>query len=223
MFADPMAWTIEHGYPVLFGMLLFSGLGVPIPEDVPLIAAGVLATQGGMGVIQASITCSFFVLCRDLAVFTLGYRFGDALLEGRWGRRIIRAADLQRAETRLRQRGTAVIFIGRFLPGLRAERHHRRMRRVSGWQQRQRRVQRAVRGVGELPVAHVRGHGRVQRPRLTRHRRGLPRRTRDGRGVDERAHVQGPPAVRAARRRRRRRRGGRCRCAAFAVVRVVRG
>jgi len=120
MFADPMAWTIEHGYPVLFGMLLFSGLGVPIPEDVPLIAAGVLASQGGMGVIQASIVCSFFVLCRDLAVFTLGYRFGDVLLDGRWGRRIVRPADLQRAEARLRERGTAVVFIGRFLPGLRA-------------------------------------------------------------------------------------------------------
>ena len=51
MFDDPVSWTIEHGYPVLFGMLLFSGLGVPIPEDVPLIAAGVLARHGGMGVV----------------------------------------------------------------------------------------------------------------------------------------------------------------------------
>jgi len=120
VFSDPLAWTLEHGYPVLFGMLLFSGLGVPIPEDVPLIAAGVLASQGGIGLIKISIACSVFVLCRDLAVFGLGYRFGDALLQNRWAARIIRTRDLERIEGRIRERGATVVFIGRFLPGLRA-------------------------------------------------------------------------------------------------------
>ena len=120
MLSDPLAWTLEHGYPVLFGMLLFSGLGIPIPEDVPLVAAGVLASQGGIGLIQISLLCSFFVLSRDLVVFGLGYRFGDALLENRWGRKIVRAKDLHRIEARIRERGATVIFIGRFLPGLRA-------------------------------------------------------------------------------------------------------
>ncbi len=120
MFLDPLSWTLEHGYPVLFVMLLFSGLGIPIPEDVPLIAAGVLARHGGMAVIPASLACGIFVLGRDLAVYSLGYRFGASLLESRWGRRIVRPRDLLRVEAKLREHGTAVIFIGRFLPGLRA-------------------------------------------------------------------------------------------------------
>ncbi len=120
MFDDPLSWTIEHGYPVLFGMLLFSGLGVPIPEDVPLIAAGVLARHGGMSVPKASIACSLFVLSRDLAVYGLGYRFGETLLENKWGRKIVREADLRKVEGKVRDNGAAVVFIGRFLPGLRA-------------------------------------------------------------------------------------------------------
>ncbi len=120
MFEDPLSWTIEHGYPVLFGMLLFSGLGVPIPEDVPLIAAGVLARHGGMSVLQASVACSLFVLSRDLMVYGLGYRFGESLLENRWGRRLIREQSLRKVEGKVRDNGIAVVFIGRFLPGLRA-------------------------------------------------------------------------------------------------------
>jgi len=120
MFDDPVSWTIEHGYPVLFAMLLFSGLGVPIPEDVPLIAAGVLSRHGGMSVLEASLACSVFVLCRDLIVYGLGYRFGETLLENRWGQKLVREQDLRRVEGKVRDNGAAVVFIGRFLPGLRA-------------------------------------------------------------------------------------------------------
>jgi membrane protein DedA with SNARE-associated domain len=120
MFDDPVTWTIEHGYPVLFGMLLFSGLGVPIPEDVPLIAAGVLSRHGGLSVVEASVACSLFVLSRDLLVYGLGYRFGETLLENRWGQKLVREKDLRRVEGKVRDNGAAVIFIGRFLPGLRA-------------------------------------------------------------------------------------------------------
>jgi membrane protein DedA with SNARE-associated domain len=35
-------WLDAGGYAVLFGLLFSCGLGVPIPEDVPLIAAGIL-------------------------------------------------------------------------------------------------------------------------------------------------------------------------------------
>ncbi|MBJ95623.1 MAG: DedA family protein [Rickettsiales bacterium] len=120
MLEDPLAWTLEHGYPVLFGMLLFSGLGLPIPEDIPLIAAGVLAKHGGMGILQASFVCMSCVLCRDLAVYGLGRSFGERLLENRWASKLLRPRDLHHIEARMRRHGVAVVFVGRFLPGLRA-------------------------------------------------------------------------------------------------------
>ncbi len=117
---DLITWLAAHGYPIIFLMLLGSGLGVPVPEDVPLIAAGVLADHGGMSVPLAAATCGVFVLARDSIVFTLGYRYGVAVLQNRWARRIVSPERLEQAQGYLEQRGALVVFIGRFVPGFRA-------------------------------------------------------------------------------------------------------
>lgn len=108
-----------HGYPLIFIALLASGVGAPIPEDVPLIAAGVMAAAGGMGVWHASLVCGVFVLIRDCFVFWLGYRHGVGLLENRWAARVVRPALVRKAQERLRESQSFVVFTGRFMPGLR--------------------------------------------------------------------------------------------------------
>jgi membrane protein DedA with SNARE-associated domain len=104
---DLVAWLAEHGYPIIFLMLLGSGLGIPVPEDVPLIAAGILADNGGMS-------------GRDSIVYFLGRRYGVAVLQNRWAQRIVRAETVRAAERHLHRRGALVVFVGRFLPGFRA-------------------------------------------------------------------------------------------------------
>ncbi len=99
--------------------MLASGIGVPIPEDVPLIAAGVMGAHGGLDVISASMACGAFVLLRDTFVFALGYRYGVELLENRWAARIVRPATVHKIQARLRKNDVAVVFTGRFMPGLR--------------------------------------------------------------------------------------------------------
>jgi len=117
---DPLSLAVEHGYPILFGMLLVSGLGVPIPEDVPLVAAGVLANHGGLSIWEASLACGVFVLSRDCIVFYLGRRYGRSLLSSRWGSRLLQPKHLDQAEARIRNHPNLVVFVGRFLPGLRS-------------------------------------------------------------------------------------------------------
>jgi membrane protein DedA with SNARE-associated domain len=117
---DLVAWLAEHGYPIIFLMLLGSGLGIPVPEDVPLIAAGILADNGGMSVPVASLACGIFVLGRDSIVYFLGRRYGVAVLQNRWAQRIVRAETVRAAERHLHRRGALVVFVGRFLPGFRA-------------------------------------------------------------------------------------------------------
>ena len=117
---DAIAWLAEHGYPFIFLGLLCSGLGIPVPEDLPLIAAGVLADHGGMSVPVASVACGVFVLARDSIVFTLGYRYGANVLENRWAQRIVSPEQLHRAQGYLEKHGAAVVFVGRFVPGFRA-------------------------------------------------------------------------------------------------------
>jgi membrane protein DedA with SNARE-associated domain len=108
-----------HGYPLIFLALLASGIGVPIPEDVPLIAAGVLGAHGGLDVISASMACGAFVLMRDSFVFALGYRYGLELLENRWASRVIKADVVRRFQARILKNDKAVVFSGRFMPGFR--------------------------------------------------------------------------------------------------------
>ena len=42
---DVQGWMAHAFYPVLLLVLVAASLGVPIPEDVPLIAAGVILSQ----------------------------------------------------------------------------------------------------------------------------------------------------------------------------------
>ena len=47
------------GYYVLFGLLFSCGLGVPIPEDVPLLVAGALGSEKPLG--QGAVGMERFV------------------------------------------------------------------------------------------------------------------------------------------------------------------
>jgi membrane protein DedA with SNARE-associated domain len=118
---DLITWFVAegHGYPLLFAALLASGLGLPIPEDVPLMAAGVMAAGGGMGVLPASLACGVFVLMRDGFVFWLGYKYGVELLDKPWARRIVRRELVEKFRDRVQKNEKAVVFSGRFMPGLR--------------------------------------------------------------------------------------------------------
>ncbi len=116
-----ITWFVAdgRGYPLLFAALLASGFGVPIPEDVPLMAAGVMAAGGGLPVLPASLACGIFVLIRDGFMFWLGYRYGVELLDKPWARRIVRRSLVEKFRERVQRNEKAVVFSGRFMPGLR--------------------------------------------------------------------------------------------------------
>jgi len=120
---DIINWLVgdNRGYPIIFLMLLGAGLGVPIPEDVPLLASGVLATHpDGLSVLQASAACGVFVLTRDFIVYALGRRYGTALLRKKPFSRIAPEEVVERYQAIIRRRAVAVVFVGRFVVGLRS-------------------------------------------------------------------------------------------------------
>ena len=107
------------GYPGILAMIVVGGLGVPIPEDVPLITAGVLAAYGGPNVVAASAFCLGFILARDFAFFWMGRRYGMQLLQSGWGRRLVPAHLVERMTVRIQEHGIKVVAGGRFAVGLR--------------------------------------------------------------------------------------------------------
>lgn len=122
-----MDWLLAHlsslsassVYLTLGAILLLCGLGLPIPEDISLICAGYLAHLGLVDVHHVFLLCFAAVLIGDGLAFGLGRWGGQAIL--RWGRtqRYFTPRKQRRVRAYFRKYGSKVIFIARFLPGVR--------------------------------------------------------------------------------------------------------
>lgn len=103
-----------------FILLLLCGLGLPMPEDIVLIAAGMLGVIDGHSWIKISAFMYAGVLLGDTMIFFAGQRYGTRLLGTAWFQRIFPHTKQARVEELFAKHGTTGLFIGRFLPGLRA-------------------------------------------------------------------------------------------------------
>lgn len=106
-------------YLGVFLVLLACGLGLPLPEDIPLLTGGWLVHQELAHLYLMIPVAILGVLGGDCILFSLGKRFGHRIVEHRFLRRIVNPARLLVAERLFERHGIKIIFIGRFLPGLR--------------------------------------------------------------------------------------------------------
>lgn len=109
-------------YGLVFGVLLACGLGLPLPEDVALITGGYLVHAGhaDLGVMLAVGFAG--ILAGDSAVFYLG-RMGRNAQGRRKGGLLSRHLTPERiakVEAQFEKRGSVLVMIARFLPGIRA-------------------------------------------------------------------------------------------------------
>jgi membrane protein DedA with SNARE-associated domain len=107
-------------YVVVLGLLLLSGVGLPVPEDIPLILAGYLCFYGYADPWVLFPLAFWAVLGADLMVFMLGRRYGHHVPKLPLMRRFLTEKRLARTEGLLHQHGGKFMFAVRFLPGLRA-------------------------------------------------------------------------------------------------------
>ena len=118
-----MEWLLSqlttHVYAKLAGLLLLCGLGLPIPEDISLITAGYLAHLGKVEVHTVFLVCFAAVLGGDSIAFMMGRLFGTRMLASRLGHRYFNPKRQRRVRAYFRRYGSKVVFIARFLPGLR--------------------------------------------------------------------------------------------------------
>ncbi|MGD0835968.1 MAG: DedA family protein [Polyangia bacterium] len=120
---SPMGYLLgvltSHIYAKLAGILLLCGLGLPIPEDVSLIAAGYLAHLGTVELHTVFLVCFAAVLCGDSLAFVVGRGIGTKLLATHFGHRYFSPRRQLRVRAYFRTYGSKVVFVARFLPGLR--------------------------------------------------------------------------------------------------------
>ncbi|MBX9585561.1 MAG: DedA family protein [Gemmataceae bacterium] len=112
----------EYGYQGVFLALLASGLGFPLPEEIPVVVAGAMVGH-------EDTTLKWYVM---LPVVIAGVVIGDGFLYGMgrlWGTRLLNLRWVQRRlitpekraeiEKNFHDRGIAVLLGARLLPGIR--------------------------------------------------------------------------------------------------------
>ena len=109
----------EYGYLAVFVMLLICGFGVPIPEDVTLVTGGVIAGLGYADVHTMFAVGMSGVLVGDGLVFTTGRLQGERVMRWRPVQRIMTPERFAAAQGAFARYGRWVMFVARFLPGLR--------------------------------------------------------------------------------------------------------
>src|SRR5438132_9470168 len=72
------------GYAVLFGLLFACGLGLPLPEDIPLIVSGALIARGKMHLVPVALAAWLGIICGDLALYHFGKKFGPEITRVRF-------------------------------------------------------------------------------------------------------------------------------------------
>ncbi|TGN16913.1 DedA family protein [Leptospira idonii] len=109
----------QFGYFAVFGVLILCGFGLPIPEDISLTAGGVIS---GLG--YANVHIMFFVgmagvLVGDSFVFWLGSHYGEKALKLPVLRSVLHPERFEKVQKQFKKYGKWVVFVGRFMPGLR--------------------------------------------------------------------------------------------------------
>jgi membrane protein DedA with SNARE-associated domain len=110
----------ENGYLAVFVILVICGFGLPIPEDISLVAGGVIS---GLGYANVHVMCAVGlagVLSGDILMFMLGRIFGERALRLRWVACLLTPRRYALVQAKFSRYGNRLMFVARFLPGLRS-------------------------------------------------------------------------------------------------------
>jgi membrane protein DedA with SNARE-associated domain len=109
----------ENGYIAVFIALLLCGAGIPIPEDITLVAGGIIAGLGYANAhVMAAVTMAG-VLIGDAGMFLLGHHYGEHLLQWRPIALLMPPRRYAKMQDKFERYGNRLMFFARFLPGMR--------------------------------------------------------------------------------------------------------
>jgi membrane protein DedA with SNARE-associated domain len=92
---------------------------MPLPEDVPLIASGILVYHGRMDFWIAAPLAWLGIVGGDCVLYTLGYFYGEKITKVPVIGRHITLHRIRRAEDLFRRYGIWMVAFGRMLAGIR--------------------------------------------------------------------------------------------------------
>ena len=107
-------------YLGIFALMVLTGCGLPVPEEVFIIGAGILSAQGDLRPETAFASCLLGALVGDTAMYSIGRRFGHNLiyLHPKFAR-FVGAEREEYFERAILRHGFKVLLLARFMVGVR--------------------------------------------------------------------------------------------------------
>lgn len=109
-----------YGYLAVFGVLMLCGFGLPVPEDITLVAGGVISGLGYTDVHTMFAVSMAGVLLGDGTLFCLGRFFGERVRRVGFISKLLTPVRYAAVQAHFERYGNWVLFVARFTPGLRA-------------------------------------------------------------------------------------------------------
>jgi membrane protein DedA with SNARE-associated domain len=119
----PIDQAFFRDLAIFFGMFIGAGLGLPFPEEILIVLAGIwTAANHHYGVFRWLMlpVCLVGVIIADVFLYTIGRVFGSRVLDARWIRWMVPPHKRDRIEKNFHQYGVGILLFGRLLPGVRA-------------------------------------------------------------------------------------------------------
>jgi membrane protein DedA with SNARE-associated domain len=111
----------QLSYLGIFTLLVLTGLGLPLPEEVVVVAAGIASSHGTLDPWWAFPVCLVGALAGDTILYSLGYHFGHSLVYRHPRMAALLHADREaRLEQMVRKHEVKVLVLSRFMVGIRA-------------------------------------------------------------------------------------------------------
>jgi len=114
-----LAFLQDWSYVGIFTILFLCGLGLPIPEELTLLAGGYLAYQEYTGLYETQAVCLVAILLGDLVAFYAGRRYGMRFLDVPWMRRVLTPPRMDKVHHTFARYGAKTVFAARFFVGVR--------------------------------------------------------------------------------------------------------
>lgn len=117
-------WLEYGGYAILFMLLFSCGLGLPLPEDIPLLLAGYFVAQpegtpGKMHLLPAAIVAWCGIICGDCMLYSFGRKYGLNITKLPLIGHHVTEERIVMAEKLFAKWGGVVVGVGRMLAGVR--------------------------------------------------------------------------------------------------------
>jgi membrane protein DedA with SNARE-associated domain len=123
------AFIEDWGYLGVFIGIISTGIGFPMPEELPVVIGGFLS--GGTGASAVAGTpihwyimlpvCIVGVIIGDMFLYTIGRLWGPRLLHYNWVKKhLLPPERLQKIEQNFKQYGVRILLFARLTPGIRA-------------------------------------------------------------------------------------------------------